>query len=198
MIEELLQGNAQFRETIFKENNAQYRELVKGENPKVLWIGCSDARLQTGHITNAPPGTLYIHRNMGNIAPNHDWNFAAVLEYAIVHLKVEDIVVCGHSDCDAIRALDQNLQGAYIPLWLNDAREAKKRVDSLIAPPRTQKEIEERWKQIEMENVRLQIEHLATYPIVKKAIDDEEIKIHGLYYDMHTGNLSQIVKAKSF
>ena len=169
MIEELFQGNKRFQETFFIENISQDRELIEGEKPKVLWIGCSDARIQTGHITDAPPGTLYIHRNMGNIAPNHDWNFASVLEYAIVHLNVEDIVVCGHSDCDAIRALDQNLQDAYIPLWLNEAREAKNRVDSWIAPPRTKEQMEERWKQIEMENVRLQIEHLIAYPFVKKA-----------------------------
>lgn len=125
MLEEIFTGNKKFQETFFKDNIAQYRELAGGEKPKVLWIGCSDARIQTGHITNAPPGTLYIHRNMGNIAPNHDWNFAAVLEYAIIHLKVEDVVICGHSECDAIRALDEDLKDAYIPLWLNEAREAK-------------------------------------------------------------------------
>ena len=58
MIEELLKGNVQFSKTVFKKNIDQYRNLVTGENPKVLWIGCSDARIQTGHITNAPPGSL--------------------------------------------------------------------------------------------------------------------------------------------
>jgi carbonic anhydrase len=193
MLEELFEGNKKFQKTFFKENIAQYRELAGGEKPKVLWIGCSDARIQTGHITNAPPGTLYIHRNMGNIAPNHDWNFAAVLEYAIIHLKVEDVVICGHSECDAIRALDEDLKDAYIPLWLNEAREAKNRVDSWIAPPRTQDEMKERWKQIEMENVRVQVEHLTAYPFVKKAADEGKIKIYGIYYDLSTGVLSRIV-----
>jgi carbonic anhydrase len=193
MLEEIFTGNKKFQETFFKENIAQYRELAGGESPKVLWIGCSDARIQTGHITNAPPGTLYIHRNMGNIAPNHDWNFAAVLEYAIIHLKVEDVVICGHSECDAIRALDEDLKDAYIPLWLNEAREAKNRVDSWIAPPRTRDEMKERWKQIEMENVRVQVEHLAAYPFVKKAADEGKIKIYGIYYDLSTGVLSRIV-----
>ena len=176
MIEELLQGNSQFNETVFKKSKARYQELMAGQHPKVFWIGCSDARIQTGHITNAPPGSMYVHRNMGNMAPNHDWNFASVLEYAIVHLKVEDIVVCGHSDCDAIRGLDENLQDSYIPLWLNEAREAKNRVDLWIAPPRTKEELEGRWKQIEIENVRLQVEHLKSYPLVKKATDEGKIK----------------------
>jgi carbonic anhydrase len=193
MIEELLKGNVQFSETVFKKNIGQYRDLVTGEKPKVLWIGCSDARIQTGHITNAPPGSLYIHRNMGNLAPNHDWNFASILENAVVHLKVKEIVVCGHSDCSAIRALDEDLHDAYIPLWLSDAREAKKRVDSCIAPPRTPNEQQERWKQIEIENVRLQVENLLTFPLVKKAVNNGEIKIYGLYYNLSTGLLSRIV-----
>ncbi|MDD1702101.1 MAG: carbonic anhydrase [Methanoregula sp.] len=193
MIEELLKGNVQFSETVFKKNIGQYRDLVTGENPKVLWIGCSDARIQTGHITNAPPGSLYIHRNLGNLAPNHDWNFASILENAVVHLKVEEIVVCGHSDCSAIRALDEDLRDAYIPIWLSDAREAKKRVDSFIAPPRTPDEQQERWKQIEIENVRLQIENLLNFPLVKTAVNNGEIKIYGLYYDLSTGLLSRIV-----
>ena len=130
---------------------------------------------------------------MGNLAPNHDWNFASILENAVVHLKVKEIVVCGHSDCSAIRALDEDLQDAYIPLWLSDAREAKKRVDSCIAPPRTPNEQQERWKQIEIENVRLQVENLLTFPLVKKAAIDGEIKIYGLYYDLSTGLLSRIV-----
>jgi carbonic anhydrase len=193
MIEELLKGNVQFSETVFKKNIGQYRDLVTREHPKVLWIGCSDARIQTGHITGAPPGSLYIHRNMGNLAPSQDWNFASILENAVVHLNVEEIVVCGHSDCSAIRALDEDLHDAYIPLWLSGAREAKKRVDSCIAPPRTPNEQQERWKQIEIENVRLQIENLSNFPLVKKAVNNGELKIYGLYYDLSTGLLSRIV-----
>jgi carbonic anhydrase len=66
-------------------------------------------------------------------------------------------------------------------------------VDLWIAPPRTQEELEGRWKQIEMENVRLQVEHLVSYPFVKKAVDEGKIKIHGIYYDLRTGILSRIV-----
>ena len=115
MIDKLLEGNRKFREGFFRENLEHYRELTKGQNPSVLWIGCSDSRIQSGHITQAMPGTLFIHRNIGNIAPLHDWNFATVLEYAIRHLKVKDIVICGHSDCGAIKALDKETTDVYIP-----------------------------------------------------------------------------------
>jgi len=128
MIDKLLLGNYRFRETDFTPNIDYYRNLSSGQHPGVLWIGCSDSRLQTGHITQARAGELFIQRNIGNIVPIHDWNFATVLEYAVVHLKVSDVVICGHSNCGAIRALDKETTDSYIPLWLNNAREAKVRV----------------------------------------------------------------------
>jgi len=134
-----------------------------------------------------------MHRNIGNIAPLHDWNFATVLEYAIRHLKVKDIVICGHSDCGAIKALDKETDDVYIPLWLNNAVEAKKRVDARISPPKTPEDMKKRSRMIERENILLQIEHLKNYPIVKKALLEKKIQIHGLYYDLETGELTKVV-----
>ncbi|HOX34838.1 MAG TPA: carbonic anhydrase [Methanoregulaceae archaeon] len=193
MIDKLLLGNYQFRQTDFTQNISYYQELAGGQHPEVLWIGCSDSRLQTGHITQAKAGELFIQRNIGNIVPIHDWNFATVLEYALKHLKVKDVVVCGHSKCGAIRALDHETTDSYIPLWLNNAREAKERVDKKIQPPKTPLEAEERYSLIEQENVRLQIEHLYTYPIFKQAIESKKISVHGLYYSLETGELKKIV-----
>ncbi len=191
-IDKLLLGNLRFRESDFTPNIDHYKELAGSQHPTTLWIGCSDSRLQTGHITQARAGELFIQRNIGNIVPVHDWNFATVLEYAIVHLKVPDVVICGHSNCGAIRALDKESTDAYIPLWLNNAREAKERVDARIKKPETPLEAEERYRQIEQENVRLQIEHLHTYPLLKKAVEEKRVMVHGLYYDLATGVLKRI------
>jgi len=192
VIDKLLLGNYRFRETDFTPNIDYYRELASSQHPETLWIGCSDSRLQTGHITQARAGELFIQRNIGNIVPIHDWNFATVLEYAVAHLKVKDVVICGHSNCGAIRALDKESTDSYIPLWLNNAREAKTRVDSKISPPTTVLEKDERYRMIEQENVRLQIEHLYTYPLLKKAVDEKQVEVHGLYYDLGTGELKKI------
>ena len=191
-IDKLLLGNYKFRQTDFTPNIDHYRELAGSQHPTVLWIGCSDSRLQTGHITQARAGELFIQRNIGNIVPIHDWNFATVLEYALAHLKVEDVVVCGHSNCGAIRALDKDSTDSYIPLWLNNAREAKTRVDKTTPIPKTALEIGERYRMIEQENVRLQIEHLGTYPILRRAVTEKKVEVHGLYYDLGTGSLSKI------
>ena len=192
MIDKLLLGNLKFRENDFTPNIDYYMELAGSKHPETLWIGCSDSRLQTGHITQARAGELFIQRNIGNIVPVHDWNFATVLEYAVMHLKVKDIVICGHSNCGAIRALDKESTDAYIPLWLNNAREAKVRVDAKIKKPETVLEKEERYHLIELENVRLQIEHLHTYPLLKKAVDEKRVEVHGLYYDLGNGALTRV------
>jgi carbonic anhydrase len=193
MIDKLLKGNEKFRNTIFKDHNELYSELVKGQQPPVLWIGCSDSRLQTGHITGTQAGTLFMHRNIGNMVPANDWSLATVLEYGIKHLKVQHIVICGHSDCGAIKALDKELDDVYVPNWLNNAIEAKKRVDDRIKNISTPLVQKERSRMIEQENVRLQIEHLRTYPIVAKAEKEKKIQIHGMYYDLETGALTKIV-----
>ncbi len=193
MIDNLLEGNKKFRTTDFQKNLDFYQGLVASQKPKVLWLGCSDSRVNPERITHSCPGQIFIQRNIGNIVPAHDWNFATVLEYAIAHLKITDIVVCGHSGCGAMRALDAVTDDVYIPLWLNNAQEAKRRIDEGAKPATTDEEKKERYRRIEHENVKLQIEHIMTYPLVKKAVDVKKIQIHGLYYDLETGALSEIV-----
>ena len=190
MIDNLLLGNMKFRESDFNENIELYKKLVMGQNPKVLWIGCSDSRVSPERITGSKPGDIFIQRNIGNVVPIHDWNFATVLEYAVSHLKVTDIVICGHSDCGAIKALDKESTDSYIPLWLNNAREAKERIDARMPNPESP---QTRSREIELENIRLQIEHLNTYPIIKSAKKDKRVEVHGLYYDLATGVLSKVV-----
>ncbi len=192
LMDQLLQGNLEFQENVFHTDPGLYQELAKGQSPEILWIGCSDSRSDPERITSSPPGKLFVTRNIGNIVPNHDWNLATVIEYSINYLKVKEIVVVGHSDCGAIKALDIDLDDPYISLWLNDAREAKTRVDARIETALTPENKKERSHQIELENVRLQIEHLMTYPSVQQAVDEGKIEVHGLYYDLATGTLSPV------
>jgi carbonic anhydrase len=192
MIDNLLEGNKKFRETEFIHHIDCYQNLAKGQSPKILWLGCSDSRVNPERLTGARPGILFIQRNIGNVVPLHDWNFATVLEYAINHLSVTDIVICGHSDCGAIKALDKETDDNYIPLWLNNAMAAKERIDGCEGSPGPACDARERSKKIEQENIRLQIEHLKTYPIVKTTLKKGKIDVHGLYYDLSTGTLSRV------
>ncbi|MCX6693251.1 MAG: carbonic anhydrase [Methanomicrobiales archaeon] len=192
MIDDLIRGNETFRAQEFALNRELYKKLAAGQSPQVLWLGCSDSRVSPEKITTANPGELFVQRNIGNIVPANDWNLSTVLEYAIVHLHVKEIVVCGHAGCGAIRALDKESSDAYIPLWLNNAVEAKRRVDAKRKAPANPQEADQRYREIEEENVRLQLEHLMTYPIVKKAVDSGQIRLQGLYYDLADGTLSKL------
>jgi len=192
MIEKFLEGNKRFREEDFEKNADHYDTLASSQHPSVLWIGCSDSRVDAERITGAQAGEIFVQRNIGNIVPAHDWNFATALEYALNHLKVEDIIICGHSDCGAIKALDLESDDAYVPLWLNNAMEAKRRVEARIQVPKTPEEEKLRRRLIEIENIGLQLEHLRTYPPVRVAEKGGRVRLHGLYFDLATGELKKI------
>ena len=192
MIEKFLEGNERFREDDFEKNPEHYDALASSQHPVVLWIGCSDSRVDPERITGSQAGEIFVQRNIGNIVPVHDWNFATALEYALNHLRVGDIVVCGHSDCGAIKALDQESDDAYVPLWLNNAMEAKRRIEARTQVPKTSEEEELRQRLIEIENVGLQLEHLRTYAPVRVAEKEGRVRLHGLYFDLATGELKKI------
>jgi len=192
MIDQFFEGNKVFIKEDFEKDRKRYSDLAQSQSPKTLWIGCADSRIDPERVTHAKAGELFVHRNIANIVPLQDWNFASVLEYAVAHLKVENIVICGHSECGGIKALDKEMQDSYIPLWINNAREAQIRVDAKIPPPKNAEEEKKRLTEMEKENVRLQIEHLRTYPIVKKAEKENKVEIHGLYYYLETGVLEEL------
>ena len=185
-----MDGNRTFRETEFTVQKEYYQKLAQGQSPSTLWIGCSDSRVGPERITASRAGELFVHRNIGNVVGVACMSFATVAEYAINHLKVKEIVVCGHSDCGAMKALAAGKEGGdvYIPLWLNNAAEAKQRLEKKGMPAGEK----ERRKALELENVRLQLEHLRSYPLVKKALSEGRVKIRGLYYDLETGALSEV------
>ncbi len=192
-IERMFMGNEIFRETDFLPNITYWRKIVNGQRPKILWIGCSDSRVNPERITGAIPGELFVQRNIGNIVPLQDWNFTTVLEFALMNLKVEHIIICGHSNCGAIKALDNvDSDDLYISIWLNNAREAKERVDAIIKKPETPEEIKERYRLIERENIRLQMEHLKAHPLTKKARKERTIHLHSLYFDLMDGKLTKV------
>ncbi|WP_067050683.1 carbonic anhydrase [Methanofollis ethanolicus] len=194
MIDRFLEGNKTFIEGEFTEHRDYYRDLATGQSPTVLWIGCSDSRVAPERITGAMAGEIFVHRNIGNIVRVGDWNFATILEYAVKHLKVSDIVVCGHSDCGAMKALisDKESNEAYIPLWLSNAAVARKEVEKNTPKPSDPAGLKKWGRMVEVENVKLQLENLRTYPIVRDAEKEGRVAVHGLYFDLETGKLDQI------
>jgi carbonic anhydrase len=195
MIDQLLAGNQLFVENEFSRNLDYYRTIAQAQHPQVLWIGCSDSRVPEDMITGSRPGTIFVHRNVANIVAFNDVNIAAVVEYAVAHLHIPDIVVCGHYNCGGIRALDEGVKENYIADWLLISGGAKEKVDQL-ARERSLSQAE-RLDMLSEENVRLQIKHLKNLSLIKNMRRKGDLpRIHGWVYAMDSGLIKVLVDGR--
>ena len=191
-------GNKLFKEGYYKKNQKSFIELSeKGQQPKALYIGCSDSRVLPNLMTKSAPGDLFVIRNVGNfVAPyNPDNSFhstASAIEYAVSVLKTENIIVCGHTHCGAICAMFDSEGKMDTPdlvhtkKWLTLGENAKKQA-LLALGNRADKDMTLRLT--EKLSVISQIENLLTYPSVKSKVEAGEISIHGWMYDIESGEI---------
>jgi len=192
-IQEFERGHENFRAVNFKQNESRFKELSEdGQDPKALFIGCSDSRVMPAMITGSGPGDLFIVRNIGNfVAPYQpDANYhatASAIEYGISVLGLTDIIVCGHSNCGAIASLYKDIpktdENIHTIKWL-ELGQAPKRV-AMMSEHKNNKEALLRYT--ERVSVIFQLENLLTYPAVKRRVDKGEVFLHGWYYDMKSG-----------
>jgi len=197
-IEKILEGNNHFVEVEYAENLEYYQSLLKGQNPHVMMIGCCDSRVAPEITCHAKPGELFIHRNIGNIVPPGDWNVGTFLEYGIDHLKIDTLVVCGHEECGAMKALSHRHCGedALIPGWLRHAQPALNHMNEKNPHPDDPQKAKEWQIELEIENVRLQLKHLRTYKVVREAENAGKLRVIGLYYRMSTAKLEIVDPGK--
>ena len=189
----LIEGHNDFQSIKFKNNQERFKTLVEeGQNPKALFIGCSDSRVMPALITNSKAGDLFIARNIGNFVapfnPNQDYHAtASAIEYAVSILEVTDIIVCGHSECGAISALfkkieptDENL---HTIKWLELGESAKR---SALLSLREESH-ENILRYTEKVSVIFQLENLLTYPAVKRRVEQGSLFLHGWHYNLKNG-----------
>ena len=120
----LLTANYAWRKRMVLEQPAFFEEIKRGHAPKILWIGCSDARVPANEIIGQPPGALFVHRNVANMVVNTDFNVMSVIQYAVDYLQVKHIIVCGHYDCGGVKAaLTQVDHKAPLENWLRNIRD---------------------------------------------------------------------------
>jgi carbonic anhydrase len=190
----LHEGTLRFRQTDFEANRAHFETLGRAQNPHTLFIGCSDSRVVPSLITQTMPGELFIVRNIANLVPMYreSGEFLATtsaIEYAVQVLNVENIIVCGHSNCGGCASLWEKPENlASIPhtrRWLELAEPIKKRVENAL--PAYDPAARE-WLTEQM-NVVQQLCHLKTYPYIKERLKAGTIKLFGWHYMIHTGNI---------
>ncbi|AKF25537.1 carbonic anhydrase [Sulfurovum lithotrophicum] len=194
-LKEFETGHESFRKIAFNKSKERFRKLVEeGQNPKALFIGCSDSRVMPAMITSSRPGDLFIVRNIGNfVAPfNPDADFhatASAIEYAVSILEVSDIIVCGHSDCGAIAALYKEIrqtpENIHTVKWLELGQEAKK--VALLTHRNSGKEVLQRYT--EKISVVFQLDNLLSYPGVKKRVEEGTLFLHGWHYNIENGEI---------
>lgn len=163
-----------------------FNNLVKGQNPEFLYIGCSDSRVTAEDLMGINPGEAFIHRNIANMVISIDLNVMSVLNYAIDHLKVQQIVVCGHYACGGVKAAMQSADLGILNPWLRNIRDVYRlHKEELNAIADTEK----RYDRLVELNVQEQCVNLIKTAAVQKAYKERGIKVHGWVFDMRTGRL---------
>lgn len=185
---DLLEKNRRWAAAQLASDPDYFARHVEGQHPRVLVIGCSDSRVPIETVLGVGPGELFIHRNVANIVAYNDVNLAAVVEYAIEHLAIQDVVVCGHYGCGGIKAACRaRLPDSYIGDWLMIASWAKRTVDAAPGGPPADPEAYHR--AVVEENVRLQLRHLESLSVVRICRERRPgiPRLHGWAYDIATG-----------
>lgn len=187
---ELLGRVFSFEKRVFPDQGALYEKLAKhGQSPKALMISCADSRVVPEHILHANPGDLFVCRNAGNIVPpfaTQNGGVSSTVEYAVAALRVSDIIVCGHSDCGAMKALmnPDMLEGMpNVAAWLRHSSAAA----SVVKHGYPELENGDAVRVASLENVVAQLAHLRTHPSVAAAIARGELALHGWFFDIGAG-----------
>jgi carbonic anhydrase len=195
-MEKLISGIHRFRTQYWSENKELFRRLAEhGQAPEALFITCCDSRVIPTVITHGAPGDLFIVKNMGNFVPPYSESVldgtgvAAAVEYALEHLHVRDIIVCGHSDCGAMKALykDRTLFAGtpHIAEWLRNGD----RTLEVVSANYSGLSGGEMLAVTSEENVLVQMENLRTYPVVKKAAREGRLHVHAWFFEIGTAKM---------
>ena len=189
-----LDGYRQFKSEYYEANRELFEALENGQNPHSMVITCSDSRVEPAIILSAKPGDLFVAENIGNMVPAYNAvegdSTQAALEYAIVALKVQHIVILGHSKCGACAHLyhdpkDDEVELKHINKWLEFLHPSK---DSSLLEMYANSN-KNRAEVTEKNNIKLSLERLMTYPYAREAIEKGELKIHGWWYNVSTAEI---------
>jgi carbonic anhydrase len=193
VLAELKAGIRRFRTEVYPEHEEIYRKAAsEPQKPHALFVTCADSRIDPELITQSGPGDIFVTRNIGNLVPAYGemlGGVSAVIEYAVTALKVQHVVVCGHSDCGAMKGLLNPEAVEKMPTvqrWLRNADAALSVANSLAEPDEKPSKL---MRRLTEENVLLQLQHLRTHPSVAGAMAREELTISGWVYDIGRGEV---------
>jgi carbonic anhydrase len=167
-------------------NTNYFEDLGKGQNPELLFIGCSDSRVTAEELMGLGPGEAFVHRNIANMVISIDLNVMSVVNYAVQHLKVNHVVVCGHYGCGGVKAAMQSADLGILNPWLRNIRDVYRIHKNELSHITDEEEKYERLVEL---NVKEQCVNLIKTAAVQKAFRDRGLQVHGWVFDVHTGKL---------
>jgi len=194
--EKLLRDNKTWANEKIETNSDYFERLARVQKPEFLWIGCSDSRVPANEITGTQPGEIFVHRNIANLVIHTDVNLLSVLDYAVTHLKVRHVIVCGHYGCGGIKAaLTQHDFKYVLNMWLRNIKDVYRlhheELDAIV-------DEEKKCDRLVELNVQEQVMHLAKTSIIQRAWKQEQIPhLHGWVYGLKDGIIKPVFEMKA-
>mgnify|MGYP000163849961 FL=1 len=184
-LDKVFENNEVWIKEKLSTNPKYFDELGEGQSPELLFIGCSDSRVTAEELMGLGPGEAFVHRNIANMVSGTDLNVMSVVEYAVVHLKVNHVVVCGHYACGGVKAAMQSADLGILNPWLRNIRDVyrlhKNKLNAIVSE-------EDRYDRFVELNVQEQCVNLIKTAAVQKAVRERGLKVHGWVFDINTGN----------
>jgi carbonic anhydrase len=185
-LDKVFENNEAWIKDKLSTDNNYFEELGKGQSPELLYIGCSDSRVTAEDLMGLGPGEVFVHRNIANMIISIDLNVMSVVNYAVDHLKVNHVVVCGHYACGGVKAAMQSADLGILNPWLRNIRDVyrihRNELDAIA-------DEDKRYDRLVELNVQEQCVNLIKTATVQKAARDRNLKVHGWVFDVHTGRL---------
>lgn len=182
----IFDGNQKWIDGKLKIDADYFNKLSQGQHPDILYIGCSDSRVAAEKIMGVSPGDIFVLRNIANMVPNTDLSAMSVINYAVEHLKVKQIVVCGHYNCGGVQSAMQSKDLGILNPWLRNIRDVYRTHRKILEGIEDE---EEKFKKLVELNVQEQCINVIKTAEVQKAYRERGISVHGWVFDIHTGHL---------
>ncbi len=185
-VDNIFKNNQKWINKKLSEDENFFKNLGKGQNPELLYIGCSDSRATAEELMGMGPGEVFVHRNIANMVISTDLNVMSVVNYAVTNLKVNHIVVCGHYACGGVKAAMQSADLGILNPWLRSIRDVyrlhKNKLNAI-------QDEDKKYDRLVELNVQEQCVNLIKTAAVQKAYRDRGLKVYGWVFDVHTGKL---------
>ncbi len=185
-LDKVFQNNEKWIKEKIALEATYFDDLGKGQQPELLYIGCSDSRVTAEDLMGLGPGEVFVHRNIANMVSGTDLNAMSVIEYAVEHLKVDHVVVCGHYACGGVKAAMQSADLGILNPWLRNIRDVYRIHNQELNAIDCE---EKKYDRLVELNVQEQCINLMKTSAVQKAYRERGLKVHGWVFDVHSGHL---------